>query len=392
MNDRPIKVFNNGDMGRDFTYIDDIIEGVMRVIRRPPVKLGGDPETPLDPSFSTAPYRVYNIGSSSPVRLGDYIEAMEKALGKKAIKKYLPMQPGDVLNTYCDISDLEREFGYRPTTTLEKGLTEFANWFKLYFTGDKPLIKQPKIVVGNYPFPAILHWKYIWGKHVNQNLTWPDDKEKQLRCLVESDGFDCGLGQIELDAWKKYVTWICDTCALKKDDTLFEVGCGSGAMLFPLYEKGHQVAGIDYSAALIHLAKQTMPNGKFEWHEALEIDETETYDVVLANSVFQYFRDLDYAKTVLLKMLTKADRMVWVLNVPFAETKEEELEARKKALPEENFEIKYSGLTHLHFRKYWFQEIAAQQGWKVMFFNQDIKGYGCNPFRFNCLFTRKRYK
>ena len=83
-----------------------------------------------DPAASSEPNRLYNIGSSSPVRLMDYIETLEKALGKKAAKEFLPMQPGDVLNTYCDITDLEKEFGYRPSTTLEEGLEEFAAWYK----------------------------------------------------------------------------------------------------------------------------------------------------------------------------------------------------------------------------------------------------------------------
>lgn len=135
MHDKPIKVFNQGDMGRDFTYIDDVIEGVMRVLVKPSHNSGTEAAT-LDPSFSNCPYKIYNIGSSSPVRLGDYIAALEKALGKQAIKEYLPMQPGDVKNTYCDISDLERDFGYRPQTTLEQGLKAFAEWYR-WWEGQK---------------------------------------------------------------------------------------------------------------------------------------------------------------------------------------------------------------------------------------------------------------
>lgn len=127
---KTLKVFNNGNMGRDFTYIGDIIEGVVRVINRPATAAAGwDAQAP-DPATSSEPYRIYNIGSSSPVRLMDYIETLEKALGKEAIKEFLPMQPGDVLNTYCDVSDLENEFGYKPATTLKAGLEAFAEWYK----------------------------------------------------------------------------------------------------------------------------------------------------------------------------------------------------------------------------------------------------------------------
>jgi len=130
MHGKTLKVFNMGNMGRDFTYVEDIIEGVFLVITV--FKRGnyGIASLPLDPSFSTAPYRVYNIGSSAPVKLMDYIEALEDALGKKAIKEFLPMQAGDVLNTYCDVSDLERDYGYRPKTTLKEGLAAFAAWYK----------------------------------------------------------------------------------------------------------------------------------------------------------------------------------------------------------------------------------------------------------------------
>ena len=133
MNDKPIRVFNNGDMGRDFTYIDDVIEGVTRVINHPATASDWDSEHP-DSATSSVPYRIYNIGSSSPVRLLDYIETLEDALGKQAIKEFLPMQPGDVLNTYCDVSDLEKEFGYRPTTTLKEGLGKFADWYKAFYS------------------------------------------------------------------------------------------------------------------------------------------------------------------------------------------------------------------------------------------------------------------
>jgi UDP-glucuronate 4-epimerase len=133
IHDKSIKVFNHGNMERDFTYIADIIEGVVRVINKPADKSETWQSDNPDPATSSVPYRIYNIGNSSPVKLMDYIEAMENVLGKKAIKEFLPMQQGDVLNTYSDVSDLEDEFGYRPNTTLQVGLSEFANWYRKYF-------------------------------------------------------------------------------------------------------------------------------------------------------------------------------------------------------------------------------------------------------------------
>ena len=136
MHGKTLKVFNNGDMGRDFTYIGDIIEGVVRVINKPATFNSEWDALAPDPATSSAPYRIYNIGSSAPVRLMDYIETLEKALEKEAVKEFLPMQPGDVLNTFCDVSDLEKEFGYRPSTSLKEGLEAFAVWYR---TWDKSL-------------------------------------------------------------------------------------------------------------------------------------------------------------------------------------------------------------------------------------------------------------
>lgn len=113
---RPIKVFNGGDLARDFTYIDDITEGVVRVV-------SGEPPT------GEVPCKVYNIGCSTPVRLMDFISIMERAFGREAEKVMLPMQAGDVYQTYADTSLLERDYGYRPTTTLGEGLKRFAEWY-----------------------------------------------------------------------------------------------------------------------------------------------------------------------------------------------------------------------------------------------------------------------
>jgi len=127
---RSIDVYNGGDMLRDFTYVDDIIEGVVRVIDRPPVPdPSWDPAAP-DPASSSAPCRVYNIGNNRPERLGRFIEVLEASLGAKAEKRFLPMQPGDVYATEADVDDLLRDFGWKPTTTIEEGLERFSAWFK----------------------------------------------------------------------------------------------------------------------------------------------------------------------------------------------------------------------------------------------------------------------
>ncbi|MDR2614471.1 MAG: NAD-dependent epimerase [Candidatus Accumulibacter sp.] len=128
-----IPVFNHGRHRRDFTYIDDIVEGIIRVLDRPappnPAWSGASP----DPGSSTAPWRVYNIGSHRPVELLDYIAALEKALGKKANMELLPLQPGDVPDTYADVDDLARDFQYQPNTPVEEGIRRFVAWYRDYF-------------------------------------------------------------------------------------------------------------------------------------------------------------------------------------------------------------------------------------------------------------------
>ena len=129
---RPIDVFNRGRHRRDFTYIDDIVEGVVRVLDRPaPPNEHWSAESP-DPATSTAPYRIYNIGNSRWVRLERYIEVLETCLGRKAQKNYLPLQPGDVPDTFADVDDLEAEFDYRPGTSIEVGVRRFVDWYKSY--------------------------------------------------------------------------------------------------------------------------------------------------------------------------------------------------------------------------------------------------------------------
>ena len=129
----PIDVFNHGKHSRDFTYIDDIVDGVIRSLDRVP---GPDPAyDPLNPSpaTSSAPYRVYNIGNNSPVELLRYIEVLEECLGHKAEKNLLPLQPGDVPDTYADVSALARDTGYAPTTSVEVGVRKFVEWYRKFY-------------------------------------------------------------------------------------------------------------------------------------------------------------------------------------------------------------------------------------------------------------------
>jgi len=130
---RPIPVFNRGDMVRDFTYVDDIVEGVVRVMGAPAAATAAWSGERPDPATSYAPWRIFNIGNNQPVKLMRYIEVLEQCLGKKAQLELLPMQPGDVPATFADVGELQRAVGYKPQTPIEVGVRRFAEWYQAYY-------------------------------------------------------------------------------------------------------------------------------------------------------------------------------------------------------------------------------------------------------------------
>jgi UDP-glucuronate 4-epimerase len=130
---RPIEVFNHGNMQRDFTYVDDIVEGVLRVLERASrARPDFDAMNP-DPATSSAPYRIYNLGSHRPVDLMTYINVLEQALGREAEKKLLPLQDGDVIATYAETSALQADFGFVPATSIKDGIRRFVDWYCSYY-------------------------------------------------------------------------------------------------------------------------------------------------------------------------------------------------------------------------------------------------------------------
>jgi UDP-glucuronate 4-epimerase len=130
---KSIDVYNFGKMKRDFTYIDDIVEGVVRVMHKPPQTQSEGDSTPSEDVTRKPPYKVYNIGNNSPVELMTFIEVIEKELGKKAEKNLLPMQPGDVPATYADVDDLIKDVGFKPATSIEEGIHHFVQWYREYY-------------------------------------------------------------------------------------------------------------------------------------------------------------------------------------------------------------------------------------------------------------------
>lgn len=133
---KPIQVFNHGKMERDFTYVDDIVGGIEKMVARPQLPRDDWDANKPDPSYSSAPYRIYNIGNSSPVKLTHFIECIENSLGQVAEKEMMPIQPGDVEKTWADVSALARDYNYNPGTSVEYGIGKFIEWYNSYY-GDK---------------------------------------------------------------------------------------------------------------------------------------------------------------------------------------------------------------------------------------------------------------
>jgi UDP-glucuronate 4-epimerase len=130
---KPIDVYNEGRMLRDFTFIDDVVEGIVRVLGRPPAPDPAWRSEDPDAASSSAPYRLYNIGNRTPVELSRFIEIVETCLGKKAVKRLLPAQPGDLISTSADVADLVRDAGFAPDTPVETGIRRFVDWYRDYY-------------------------------------------------------------------------------------------------------------------------------------------------------------------------------------------------------------------------------------------------------------------
>lgn len=133
LEEKHIDVFNNGNHTRDFTYIDDIVEGIIKTLDNPATKNSNWKSSRPDPATSLACWKIYNIGNNNPVQLMDYIKALENVLGKKAKINFLPLQPGDVANTFADVQNLQKKFNYKPSTSILTGVSNFIKWYKDYY-------------------------------------------------------------------------------------------------------------------------------------------------------------------------------------------------------------------------------------------------------------------
>ncbi|MBE0514910.1 class I SAM-dependent methyltransferase [Sulfurimonas sp.] len=213
-------------------------------------------------------------------------------------------------------------------------------------------------------------WKDIWNK-------------RELNKLISADGFDTGYGSINEVDWSDYVDYIKNKLAIGVDETIYEVGCGSGAFLYKFYENKNDIGGIDYSDKLIDVAKKYMPNGYFEVNDAQNIETHVKYDYVISNSVFFYFPSYEYAEITLIKMIEKSIKGIAILEVNDLEKKEESIKLRKGYLSDDDYAARYKDLEHLYYKKDWFIDIARKYNLKIEIEQQNINNYANNLYRFN---------
>lgn len=226
-------------------------------------------------------------------------------------------------------------------------------------------------------------WQEVWSRR-ELDATAGD----VLQQLIYLDGFDAGAGHITADRWLEFVALIGARIGVQLGESLYEVGCGGGALLYPFYKAGHRVAGCDFTAVQVSHAAAAMPGMAFEISDAASITNARRYDHVLANAVFHYFPDLAYAEEAVARMLAKAKKTVAILDVPDAATEAESERARAGALSAGEYARKYEGLSHLYYRRAWFKALGADRGYAVETFDQVVRGYGNNAYRFNCIFRK----
>lgn len=223
-------------------------------------------------------------------------------------------------------------------------------------------------------------WKQVWDER-----TLDPSRGGILSQLLAADGFDATFGEVDETSWTEFVDAVANELGLVAGTSVFEVGCGAGAFLYRLHQRGCVVSGIDQSPALIMCARQTLPGRPFDVAEATQIDLTEETDAVVSCSVFSYFPCLDHAAQVLGLMAAKARRVVAVLDVPDAATAGRALAHRQAELGgEADYTARYDGLEHQQYDRGWMAEAMNACGLEgVRVVDQAIAGYGNAPYRFN---------
>lgn len=220
-------------------------------------------------------------------------------------------------------------------------------------------------------------WKTIW------NTKKTEKTDSILNTLLRANGYDTVFGELDETNFLSNIQNIRESLNIKENDSLFEVGCGAGAVLYPFHKQGYKVAGLDYSAPLIELAKHVMPDADFECKDADQLETSKTMDIVFSFGVFIYFENYDYAETVLRKMVIKAKKTIGIFDISDLELKTEAEKLRREEMGTEEYEIKYQGLPHLYYPKSFFQKLADGLKCDICILPQAIEGYKNSAYRYN---------
>jgi len=226
------------------------------------------------------------------------------------------------------------------------------------------------------------NWKKIWNKNERVN-------EIILDMLIKADGFDSPTGGFILEDWTIHTNDLYKKISIQENDSIFEVGCGCGAFIYPLYLKGHKVGGVDYSKILISLAKPILTGGDFKNQEATEIEEKIKYDILISHGVFFYFDNLDYAKKVIEKMIRKANKKIAILDINDKTKQAMYHDLRMQTMTKDDYKQKYAGLEHLFYTKDFFINIAKEHDLDIEIWDQSFEKYNNSKFRFNVIMRKK---
>lgn len=226
-------------------------------------------------------------------------------------------------------------------------------------------------------------WKQIWNSRKVD-----DDAGGILEKLLRADGYDSTFGKMAVPPFVSYVTMIRAELGIGEKDTIFEVGCGAGAVLYPFYTRGHVVSGLDYSKPLIALAAETMPEMAFQVGNADQLDVAQKFDMVLSCGAFIYFESLDYAHNVIMRMIRKAKKTIGIFDISDLALKSEAETLRRKGMGAKAYEEKYKGLEHLYYPRSFFEDAAREAGCSIRIFPQFIEGYTNSSYRYNVVLVK----
>lgn len=229
---------------------------------------------------------------------------------------------------------------------------------------------------------SVKNWKEIWNNEERVN-------DYILETLIKADGFEVGAGSFTLQNWKDYTAELIHLLEVEASDSIYDVGCGSGAFLYPLFLRGHKIGGVDYSEPLISLAKTVMPQSDFSLCEASMIKTKNKFDIVFSHSTFQYFSSLEYAESVLEKMLAKTFSKLAIFDVNDKVKEEFYHIVRMGSMNPEEYKEKYTGLNHLFYDKDWFKGFAEKHNLRVKVFDQTFEKYGNSNLRFNVIMEKQ---